>query len=89
MCPVVLVENGLSNSSNCVEQDKCSVGTTLQYTCGSGFSVSSPTTTCLADHTWSGKPACSKGMQGDLFVLNDTGASTMFNLFNGRHSKCD
>ena len=89
MCPVVHVENGLSDFSNCVEQDKCFVGTPLQFTCASGYSVSSPTTTCRADHTWSGTPVCSKGMHDDLIVLIDTNVFTMFDLVNCRPSKCD
>ena len=61
VCPVQTIDKGQSNSSACFSSDKCPVGTTLQYSCTSGFLISSPTTKCLEDHTWSNTPACVKG----------------------------
>jgi len=61
VCPVLIIDKGQSNYSACFSSDKCPVGTTLQYSCEPGFLISSPTTKCLEDHTWSNAPVCVKG----------------------------
>ena len=61
VCPVIDVKHGLYNTGSCLSESRCQVGKTLEYTCESGFTVSSPTTTCLEDHTWSASPMCTKG----------------------------
>ena len=61
VCPMPSIVNTRSNSSNCITSEKCPVGTTLQYSCESGFVLSSPTTKCLDDHTWTNAPTCVKG----------------------------
>jgi len=58
VCPVPQITKDQSNSSNCITSDRCQVGTTLQYSCESGFVLLSPTTKCLEDHTWSNSPTC-------------------------------
>jgi len=55
------VKNGFANFDNCLSKCRCKVGETVQYTCATGFAISSPTTTCQADHTWSVMPSCIEG----------------------------
>ena len=61
VCPVSTIDKSHSNSSGCFTSDKCPFGTILQYSCESGFILSSPTTKCLEDHTWSNAPKCERG----------------------------
>ena len=61
ICPEIQVENGFTIGNICFNDARFPVGTKLRYTCESGFTISSPTTTCQADHTWSSTPLCIEG----------------------------
>ena len=58
ICPALQVEHGYSRNVDCPSDSRCPVGNTLRYTCESGFTISSPSTTCQDDHTWSRTPLC-------------------------------
>jgi len=61
LCPVKQIDNGLGDTSNCRMPDMCLVNTTIHYKCDTGYVVSFPRTTCMANHTWNLLPTCMKG----------------------------
>jgi len=69
LCPVTQVDNGLSDTSNCLTPDRCLVNTTIHYMCDAGYVVSSPTTTCMANHTWSPLLTCAKGTLNNVYLV--------------------
>ena len=62
ICKVLKIDDGFGDVSACLTPQHCKLNTTLQYVCKPGFAASFATTTCLADHNWSVKPSCEKGM---------------------------
>jgi len=61
VCPVLTIDEGVLDVKHCFKSGHCKVGTTVRYICDPGFVASLPTTTCLADHTWSNTTSCAKG----------------------------
>ena len=73
------VTNARVNTSECLTNDHCPVGTVLEYVCSEGYTISSPTTVCLSDHSWSHQPACIE--QKGTLISNILGVSVgLFNI---------
>jgi len=60
VCPLMHVNHARANTSGCLTDDRCQIGTVLQYACNEGFDITTAETVCLANQVWSKTPKCVK-----------------------------
>jgi len=76
---VLSVTNARVNTSECLTNDRCPVGTLLEYVCSEGYIISSPTTACLDNSSWSHQPECIE--QKGTLISNILGVNVgLFNI---------
>ena len=56
LCPLMYVNHARANTSGCLTDNGCQIGTVLQYACNEATAE----TVCLTNHVWSETPTCVK-----------------------------
>ena len=68
LCPLMYVNHARANTSGCLTDDRCQIGTVLKYACNEGFDITTAETVCLANQVWSETPTCVKREGRHQFV---------------------